>query len=221
MDSRKPRPVDRETIHGMQSAPAPLRSLPCSTSRIRSDAFPWRGQAPVGAAVAVTNLDLRAGQRSGCSGRPGSSRRRRIPAATRAEGPRSDPVEHGAAGWDGGADGAVAVDRTGVRPCAVERAACAAGDLANVLSNAAKDVELLVLRHQLAVLQRQVGQPKLQPADRVLLAALSRLLPRQSWSTFFITPATLLRWHRQLIADRWTTLTKSPAGHPYRRRRAS
>ncbi|MEU1624985.1 integrase [Streptomyces sp. NPDC020096] len=60
-------------------------------------------------------------------------------------------------------------------------------------NNAAKDVELLVLRHQLAVLQRHVGRPKLQPADRVLLAALSRLLPRQSWNSFFVTPATLLR----------------------------
>ncbi|MGW9031560.1 integrase [Streptomyces sp. NPDC055722] len=58
------------------------------------------------------------------------------------------------------------------------------------LGNAAKDVELLVLRHQLAVLQRGVGQPKLEPADRVLLAALSRLLPRQSWSSFFVTPAS-------------------------------
>jgi hypothetical protein len=65
------------------------------------------------------------------------------------------------------------------------------------LGNAAKDVELLVLRHQLAVLQRQVGQPKLKPADRVPLAALSRLLPRQSRSSFFVTPATLLRWHRE------------------------
>ncbi|MGW7002368.1 hypothetical protein ACWGCW_05975 [Streptomyces sp. NPDC054933] len=60
-------------------------------------------------------------------------------------------------------------------------------------NNAAKDVELLVLRHQLAVLQRHVARPKLQPADRVLLAALSRLLPRQSRNSFFVTPATLLR----------------------------
>ncbi|MGW9031354.1 integrase [Streptomyces sp. NPDC055722] len=79
-----------------------------------------------------------------------------------------------------------------------------------LLGNAAKDVELLVLRHQLAVLQRQVGQPRLEPADRVLLAALSRLLPRQSWSTFFVTPATLLRWHRELIADKWTYPPQEP-----------
>ncbi|MFD0503636.1 integrase [Streptomyces chiangmaiensis] len=73
-----------------------------------------------------------------------------------------------------------------------------------LLGNAAKDVELLVLRHQLAVLQRQVSRPKMEPGDRVLLVALSRLLPRQRWSSFIVTPATLLRWHRELIADKWT-----------------
>ena len=70
--------------------------------------------------------------------------------------------------------------------------------------DAAKDLEILVLRHQLAVLRRQVARPRLKPADRTLLAALSRALPRSSWSCFFVTPETLLRWHRRLVAGAWT-----------------
>jgi putative transposase len=69
---------------------------------------------------------------------------------------------------------------------------------------AAKDLEILVLRHQLAVLRRQAPRPRLEPADRALLAAVSRVLPRASWSCFFVTPETLLRWHRRLVAGAWT-----------------
>ena len=64
-------------------------------------------------------------------------------------------------------------------------------------------VEIAVLRHQLAVLHRQVARPRYTPADRMLLAALARLLPRERWAVFIVTPATLLRWHRELIARRW------------------
>jgi transposase len=68
----------------------------------------------------------------------------------------------------------------------------------------AKEIEIVVLRHQVAVLRRQVDRPDLNDGDRVLLTALSRLLPRSSWGSFFVGPATLLRWHRRLITRKWT-----------------
>jgi putative transposase len=71
--------------------------------------------------------------------------------------------------------------------------------------DAAKDPEILVLRHQLAVLRRQAPRPKLEPADRALLAAVSRVLPRTRWSCFLVTPAALLGWHRRLVAGAWTS----------------
>jgi putative transposase len=70
--------------------------------------------------------------------------------------------------------------------------------------DAAEDLELLVLRHQLTVLRRQIARPKLQPADRAVLAAFSRALPRARWSCFVVNPDTLLRWHRRLVAGAWT-----------------
>jgi putative transposase len=70
--------------------------------------------------------------------------------------------------------------------------------------DASKDLEILVLRHQLGVLRRQIPHPRLEPTDRALLAAISRVLPRARWSCFFVTPETLLRWHRRLVAGAWT-----------------
>src|SRR5574342_1381447 len=65
-------------------------------------------------------------------------------------------------------------------------------------------VEIAVLRHQLAVQRRQVARPRYTPTDRMVLATLARLLPRERWPAFLFTPSTLLRWHRELVARRWT-----------------
>jgi putative transposase len=71
-------------------------------------------------------------------------------------------------------------------------------------SPGADAVEIAVLRHQLAVLHRQVPRPRYTPTDRMVLAVLAKVLPRERWAVFLVTPATLLRWHRELIARRWT-----------------
>jgi len=71
-------------------------------------------------------------------------------------------------------------------------------------SNTFKELEIVVLRHELAILRRRTCRPTLTTSDRMFLAAASRLVPRAMWRSFIVTPATLLDWHRRLIARRWT-----------------
>jgi putative transposase len=86
-------------------------------------------------------------------------------------------------------------------------------------SDRSKDLEILVLRHELAVMRRRSGRPPLEPADRALLATLSRALPRPAWAVFSVRPETLLRWHRQLVARRWTYPHRQPGRPPLERPR--
>jgi hypothetical protein len=78
-----------------------------------------------------------------------------------------------------------------------------------------KDAELLVLRHENAVLRRHIGRARYEPADRAWLAALARLIPRRRWSEVFpVTPATLLAWHRKLAAKKYDTSKRRKPGRP-------
>src|SRR3954447_9680694 len=80
-------------------------------------------------------------------------------------------------------------------------------------SDTTKEIEILVLRHQLAVLQRRTPRPRMAWTDRALIAAFTRLLPKPRRLGLLVTPATVLRWHRQLITRRWTTQPTRP-GRP-------
>src|SRR5204863_6137388 len=71
-----------------------------------------------------------------------------------------------------------------------------------------KDIELLVLRHELTILRRQVGRPRLGMADRALLAAAAVHLPRPQRALLLVTPRTLLRWHQALVRRKW----RQPSG---------
>ena len=80
-------------------------------------------------------------------------------------------------------------------------------------SDTTKEIEILVLRHQLAVLQRRTPRPRMSWADRALIAALARLLPVRRRLGLLITLSTIPRWHRQIIARHWTTQPARP-GRP-------
>ena len=79
---------------------------------------------------------------------------------------------------------------------------------------AGRDLEIVVLRHQLNVLGRQVKQPRFRPSDRVFLAAAARRLPRARWERFLVTPRTLLHWHRELVRAKWGRYSRRRPGRP-------
>jgi putative transposase len=85
-------------------------------------------------------------------------------------------------------------------------------------SEFAKDVELLVLRHQLVVLARQEIRPSFRAADRAFLASLVRMLPRGRRHGLIVTPQTLLRWHRELVRRKWAQPQRTPGRPPVERR---
>jgi putative transposase len=78
----------------------------------------------------------------------------------------------------------------------------------------ATEIEVAVLRHQVRVLRRQVGRPRFRPLDRAFLAAAARVLPRERWDSFLVTPQTVLRWHRELVRRKWTYRTRGRPGRP-------
>jgi putative transposase len=80
-------------------------------------------------------------------------------------------------------------------------------------SDDTKEIEILVLRHQLAVLQRRIARPRMRWTDRAVIVALARLLPPRRRLGLLITPATIMRWHRKLVANRWTNQHSQP-GRP-------
>jgi hypothetical protein len=107
-------------------------------------------------------------------------------------------------GWPGAAQDRLPADALAVQP------GCRGGP-----RDRAKNAELLVLRHENAVLRRHAGRIRYDPADRAWFAALTRFIPRRRWAEVFpVTPATLLAWHRRLAARKYDTSTRHRPGRP-------
>ena len=81
-------------------------------------------------------------------------------------------------------------------------------------NGSSRDLEILVLQHQVRVLQRKAGRPRFRPLDRAVMAAASRILPRERWVSFIVTPQTILRWHRELVRRKWTYRRRGNPGRP-------
>ena len=79
-------------------------------------------------------------------------------------------------------------------------------------NGSSRDLEILVLQHQVRILQRKAGRPRLRPLDRAVMAAASRILPRKRWVSFIVTPQTILRWHRELGAAEVDVRTEGESG---------
>jgi putative transposase len=85
-------------------------------------------------------------------------------------------------------------------------------------SERSKELEILLLRHELAILRRQPRRAPVRPVDRAIFAALAQALPRSARSGLSVSPSTLLRWHRQLVSRRWTYPQRTPGRPPLDRR---
>src|SRR5262249_12582914 len=121
--------------------------------------------------------------------------------------------------WDGGSVGVPVCSRS---PLLVSGLYVVVRRLLELLvllghGDRAKELEILVLRHELSILRRQVGRSRFETHDRILLAAFSRMLLRHSWAAFSVRPETLLAWHRRLVARRWTYPHRRPGRPPINR----
>jgi putative transposase len=103
----------------------------------------------------------------------------------------------------------------GARRAILVASVCNARDVRTTGLEWSKDAELLVLRHENALLRRQISRVRYQPTDRLWLSALSQLIPRQRWAEVFaVTPGNLLAWHRRLVTHTWDYTSRRRPGRP-------